>query len=95
MRKKLSEHKIRMRPSNGDIIPILPIYTYEEKQTLTIAKDLYDNGVYVNSTLPPACAPGECLLRVSLMATHSHALIDEAVEIMARVLAKYDLTPVC
>lgn len=95
MRKKLGEYKIRMRPSNGDVIPILPIYTYEEKQTLTIAKDLYDNGVYVNSTLPPACAPGECLLRVSLMATHSHALIDEAVEIMARVLAKYDLTPAC
>ena len=91
MRKKLGERAIRMRPSNGNVVPIIPIYTYEEMLTLTIAKDLYENGVYVNSTLPPACAPGECLLRTSLMATHTHALIDEAVEIIARVLGKYDL----
>ncbi len=91
MRKKLDEHAIRMRPSNGNIVPIIPIYTYQENLTLTIAKDLYENGVYVNSTLPPACNPGECLLRTSLMATHTHGLIDEAVEIIAKVLGKYDL----
>ncbi|MCQ2386532.1 MAG: aminotransferase class I/II-fold pyridoxal phosphate-dependent enzyme, partial [Clostridia bacterium] len=93
MRKKLAERHIRMRPSNGENVPIIPIYTYEEIKTLTIAKDLYDHGVYVNSTLPPACAPHECLLRTSLMATHTHALIDEAVDIIAEVLKKYDLKP--
>ena len=93
MRKRLAENNIKMRPSNGEIVPIIPIYTYEEEKTLVIAKDLYDNGVYVNSTLPPACAPHECLLRTSLMATHTHELIDEAVEIIANVLKKYDLIP--
>ena len=56
-----------------------------------IAKDLYEHGVYVNSSLPPAAAPHECLLRTSLMATHTHALIDEAVDIIAEVLGRYDL----
>ena len=91
MRQLLSERNIRMRPSNGERIPIIPIYTYEPIPTLTIAKELYDNGVYVNSSLPPAAAPHECLLRTSLMATHTHALIEEAVDIIAEVLRRYEL----
>ena len=91
MRAKLNEAQIRMRPSNGDLIPIIPIYTYEPVRTLTIAKELYEKGVYVNSSLPPATAPTECLLRTSLMATHTEALIDEAVEIIAEVLQNHKL----
>ncbi|MBQ9664241.1 MAG: aminotransferase class I/II-fold pyridoxal phosphate-dependent enzyme [Oscillospiraceae bacterium] len=91
MRKKLDEAHVRMRPSNGDIIPIIPIYTYEVIPTLTIAKELYDLGVYVNSSLPPATAPSECLLRTSLMASHTEALIDEAVEIIAEVLHRHNI----
>ena len=91
MRSALSAKNIRMRESNGEMIPIIPIYTYEEIKTLTIAKDLYDHGVYVNSSLPPATAPHECLLRTSLMASHTHELIDEAVEIISEVLSHYEL----
>mgnify|MGYP000910127798 CR=1 FL=1 len=91
MRKRLTEQSIKMRPSNGDIIPIIPIYTYEEIPTLTIAKELYENGVYVNSSLPPAAPPHECLLRTSLMASHTHELIDEAVGVIADVLRRHDL----
>ena len=91
MRAKLNEAQIRMRPSNGDLIPIIPIYTYEPFRTLTIAKELYEKGVYVNSSLPPATAPTECLLRTSLMATHTEALIDEAVGIIAEVLQNHRL----
>lgn len=91
LRGSLQNAGIQMRPSNGEIIPIVPIYTYEPIPTLTIAKELYDAGVYVNSSLPPAAAPHECLLRTSLMATHTHALIDEAVGIMAEVLGRHAL----
>ena len=91
MRGLLNERNIKMRPSNGDRIPIIPIYTYEPIPTLTTAKELYERGVYVNSSLPPAAAPHECLLRTSLMATHTHALIDEAVNVIADVLRGYDL----
>ncbi|MBQ6430612.1 MAG: aminotransferase class I/II-fold pyridoxal phosphate-dependent enzyme [Oscillospiraceae bacterium] len=89
MRAKLQDADIRMRESNGERIPIIPIYTYEPLPTLVIAKELYNRGVYVNSTLPPATAPGECLLRTSLMATHSEALIEEAVGIIADVLRSH------
>ena len=86
MRSKLAEKNIRIRESNGERIPIIPIYTYELEPTLIVTKDLYDRGVYVNSSIPPAVAPGECLLRTSLMATHTEALIEEAVDIIAEVL---------
>ena len=89
MRQRLREARIRMRESNGERIPIIPIYTYEAIPTLTIAKELYRRGVYVNSSLPPATAPTECLLRTSLMATHTEALIDEAVGILAEVLREH------
>ena len=72
-------------------IPIIPIYTYDAERTLLISKKLFEEGVYVNPVLPPATAPTECLLRTSLMATHTHALIDEAVNVIADVLRGYDL----
>ena len=69
--------------------PIVPIYTYEPERTLVIAKRLFDEGVYVNPVLPPACAPGECLLRTSLMATHNERILDEAMDIIRDVLAEF------
>jgi len=87
-RKKLTGYGIKIRESET---PIIPIFTYETINTLTIAKELYDNGVYVNCSLPPAAAPHECLLRTSLMATHTEQLIDEASDIIAKVLARYEL----
>ncbi|MDO4552258.1 MAG: pyridoxal phosphate-dependent aminotransferase family protein [Bacillota bacterium] len=72
--------------------PIVPFYTYEVYDTLDIARELYDRGVYVNPVLPPACVPGECLLRCSLMATLTEALLDEATEIIASVMDARGLT---
>ena len=68
--------------------PIIPIYTYEPVRTLTVAKKLFDAGVYVNPVLPPAAPAEGCLLRTSYMASLTEALIDEAVEIVAKVLAE-------
>ena len=82
-RSQLLERGIKIRMSET---PIIPIYTYETIDTLTIARQLYDEGVYVNSSLPPATAPHECLLRTSLMATHTEQLVTEAADIIYRVL---------
>lgn len=86
MRQKLLDAGIDIIMSET---PIIPIYTYEPIRTLKIQRELYERGVYVNATLPPACAPGECLLRCTLMATHTTELIDEAVEIIAEVIKNH------
>ncbi|MBQ3140477.1 MAG: aminotransferase class I/II-fold pyridoxal phosphate-dependent enzyme [Clostridia bacterium] len=78
---------IAMRENNG-LTPIIPLYTTDTITTLTRAKQLYDAGVYVNPVLPPATAPNECLLRTSYMATLTEPLLDEAMDIIAQVLAQ-------
>ena len=87
-RNCLTERGIKIRQSET---PIVPIYTYDPIPTLTISKELYEQGVYVNSTLPPATAPGECLLRTSLMASHTEALCDEAADIIQKVLKAHGI----
>ena len=44
--------------------------------------------MYVNPTLPPATPEGEALLRTSYMASHTEALLDEAMDIIAEVMVK-------
>ncbi len=75
---------VRIRESGTDVAtPIIPLYTYEVENTLEVSRRIYDAGVYVNPVLPPATAPSECLLRTSYMATHTEALLDEAMDIIA------------
>jgi len=87
MRKGLKSRGIAIRESKT---PITPIYTYDALRTLKINRRLYEEGVYVNCVLPPATPPGECLLRTSLMASHTEALLEEAMDIIARVLKEFD-----
>ncbi len=91
MRAALRDRQVKMRSGGGEQIPIIPIYTYEVFRTLTVTTELYKRGVYVNSSLPPAVGPNECLIRTSLMASHTHELIDEAVDIIAQVLKEYEI----
>lgn len=66
--------------------PIVPIFTYKTLDTMYYGKRMFEDGVYVNPVIAPACVEGECLLRTTLMATHTEPVLDEAVEIIARVL---------
>ena len=85
-REGFKKRNVKIRESTIDTTPIIPLYTYETINTLTMSKRLYEAGVYVNSVLPPATGPNECLLRTSYMATHTEALLDEAMDIIQNIL---------
>lgn len=85
MRDGLRARGVKIRDS---ITPIIPIYTYDQMRTLRKAKELYDSGVYVNPVLPPATPPGECLLRTSYMANLTTELLDEAMDIIKRIVSE-------
>ena len=88
-RKGFTDRGLKIRESALSApTPIIPIYTYDTMRTLDAAQRIYERGVYVNPTLPPATPEGEALLRTSYMATHTEALLDEAMDIMADVLVK-------
>lgn len=88
-RKGFTERGVKIRESALEApTPIIPLYTYETYWTLEAAAEIYDRGVYVNPTLPPATPEGEALLRTSYMATHTEALLDEAMDIISDVMVK-------
>lgn len=60
--------------------PIIPLYVRDMEKTFLVTKMLFDEGVFVNPVIPPACSPEDTLIRFSLMATHSKEQIDIAVD---------------
>lgn len=80
----------QLRKRNVPIIdaptPIVPIFTYKTLDTLFFGKKMFEKGVYVNPIIAPACVEGECLLRTTMMATHSEPILEEAANIIAKVL---------
>jgi 8-amino-7-oxononanoate synthase len=90
MRRGLDKLGIKYR-SADDIIPIIPIYTYEMERTLAVCKALFEEGVYVNPVFPPATPEGECLIRTSYMATHTEELIDRALAKIGKVFKELGL----
>jgi 7-keto-8-aminopelargonate synthetase-like enzyme len=65
--------------------PILPVFCYEDERTLRMAMRLHQEGVFVNSVLPPGVPPNKCLIRISLMATHTANQIEMALEKIEKI----------
>ncbi len=60
--------------------PIIPVYIRNNDKAFIISKMLFDRGVFVNPVISPAVRPEDSLLRFSLMATHTTAQIDDAID---------------
>ena len=71
--------------------PIIPIFTYEAETTLAICKRLFEKGVYVNSSIPPAVPQGQCLIRTSYMATNTDEQLTKAAKIIKEVLDEFEI----
>lgn len=59
--------------------PIIPLYVRDEEKTFVVTKMAFDEGIFINPVIPPACAPQDTLVRFALMATHTKEQIDIAV----------------
>lgn len=85
MRNKLKGLGVNLIDS-GEQTPIIPIYTYFNRRTFIACKMLFENGVYVNSTISPAVPVGSSLIRTSYMATHTEEQMDKAAVKIKEVL---------
>jgi 7-keto-8-aminopelargonate synthetase-like enzyme len=65
--------------------PILPVYCRSMGTAFQLCKRLQQEGVFVNPVVSPAVAPGQELIRISLMATHTKKHIDFALEKLGKV----------
>ena len=71
--------------------PIIPLYVRDAEKTFMATKMAFDEGVFINPVIPPACAPQDTLVRVALMATHTKDQIDRAVEKLVKAFKALDL----
>lgn len=86
MRAGLKARGVSIRDSQA---PIIPINTYTDYDTFAICKKLFENGVYVNPVISPAVAPGDCIIRSSLMATFNEEQLDKAMDIIRDTINDY------
>ncbi|MGN0069024.1 MAG: serine palmitoyltransferase [Prevotella sp.] len=71
--------------------PIIPLYVRDVDKTFLVTKLAYDNGVFINSVIPPACAPQDTLVRFALMATHTEAQVEKGVQILKRIFKEQNI----
>ncbi|HUL54222.1 MAG TPA: aminotransferase class I/II-fold pyridoxal phosphate-dependent enzyme [Opitutaceae bacterium] len=83
-RLKQGLHSLGFDLGNSET-PILPVRCRDLMTAFKCCKRLQEEGVFVNPVVPPAVPPGQELLRVSLMATHTDGQIDFALEKFAKI----------
>ncbi len=65
--------------------PIIPLYIRDNYKTFKVTTELFNEGIFVNPVVSPAVAPQDTLIRFSLMATHTKAQVERALEAIERV----------
>ena len=68
--------------------PIIPLSVRDIDKTFLVTKLAFDRGVFINSVVPPACAPQDTLVRFALMATHTKEEVDKGVDILKQIFVE-------
>ncbi len=71
--------------------PIIPLYVRDVDKTFLVTRRAFEEGVFINPVIPPACAPQDTLVRFALMATHTKDQVDFAVEKLLKVFKELDI----
>ena len=68
--------------------PIIPLYVRDVEKTFIVTKRAFDEGVFINAVIPPACAPQDTLVRFALMATHTKEQVDRSVVALKKIFVE-------
>ena len=71
--------------------PIIPLYVRDQEKTFAATAMAFEAGVFINPVVPPACHPTDTLVRIALMATHTHEQVDRAVTALVDVFKKLEI----
>ena len=71
--------------------PIIPLYIHDVEKTFVVVARAYEDGVFINPVIPPACAPQDTLVRFALMATHTKDEVERAVNILKKIFVEMDI----
>ena len=71
--------------------PIIPLYVRDIEKTFMVTKLAFDNGVFINPVIPPACAPQDTLVRFALMASHTQEQVERGVQILKKAFKDLEI----
>ena len=71
--------------------PIIPLYVRNTEKTFKAVAMAFNEGVFINPVIPPACAPQDTLVRYALMANHTHEQVDESVVKLKKVFKELEI----
>jgi len=71
--------------------PIIPLFIRDDIKALQMAQRLLEEGVFINPVVSPAVPKEDCIIRFSLMATHSFEQVDRAIDKIASVAKELDI----
>jgi 8-amino-7-oxononanoate synthase len=71
--------------------PVIPVIVGPIERTFIFWKELLEEGVFTNPVVPPAVPENSCLIRTSVMASHTEELLTRALEIFKRAGKKVGL----
>jgi 8-amino-7-oxononanoate synthase len=81
----LSDRGVRTNPAESAIVTI-PLKHHDDVSTVLCFRELFECGVFANPVIPPASHGNAGLLRLSLMVDHTPEILDEAADIIQKVL---------
>lgn len=92
----VTNYALNLFRSNGFEIgatesPIIPLYVRDVYKTFLVTRRAFEEGVFINPVVPPACAPTDTLVRFALMATHTKEQVDYAVEKLKKVFRELEI----
>ena len=71
--------------------PIIPLYVRDIEKTFMVTKLAFDNGVFINPVIPPACAPQDTLVRFALMSSHTQEQVERGVQILKKAFKELEI----
>jgi 8-amino-7-oxononanoate synthase len=67
------------------LTPIIPIYIRDNELTFRFTQRLFEEGIFVNPVVSPAVKSDSSMIRMSIMATHTIAQLDEAISKLEKI----------
>jgi 8-amino-7-oxononanoate synthase len=71
--------------------PIIPLFIRDDVKALQLTQLLLEEGVFVNPVVSPAVPKEDCLIRYSLMATHTKEQVDISVDRITKTAKALDI----
>jgi glycine C-acetyltransferase len=87
-REKMTKAGFDIRPGEH---PIVPVMLYNAKLAQNVARDMYEEGVYVVGFFFPVVPQGQARIRVQISADHEKEHLDTAIAAFTKVGARHNI----